>query len=476
MPLTRLHSTSLDRKEKSQNIEPKISESESPIGYGVRTGARTLANIGSRIAGAPGDILSAGVGVGRWLTGGEEGPLPSYSQIQEKLPVSVPTSENIRQFAGDVTGGYTNPQSKSEQFVDDVIGDIASIFIPARAKIPLKGALSTLFSEGTAAKIAGAALPFAGSPTSLKTATKLAVGGNIGSKTIEALGGGPALQSAGRLMGSVLAAIPGTRARLESSIPQLYNGAIDEITHPQFILPQNTVQSNEIIEGLEGLLKKLSREARPNQDIAEKAISQMIEAVKNASVDSGLKTAGKQAQKVIPVKELVKLKQSANEWTGLSSRPRFEGENYLPKNLRPIFGEAGEIFKKPVDRYAKSNPKFGSQWNLAEELFAGFNDLEPATRFLKDNITLKDSLGSNIAKSGIFGGITYGLGLPAALSSLGAAKVTKDILLLRDLIRQSPTAKQAYADVIKHAANENKNAVIKNLTKFDKEAMKFLKS
>jgi hypothetical protein len=476
MPLTRLHSTSLGRKEQSQERMPQqLNQGESPIGYGVRTGARTLTNVGSRIAGLPGDLISAGVGVGRWLTGGEEGPIPSYSQIQNKLPVSVPTSENIRESANKLTGGYTQPQSKSEQFFDDVIGDIASVFIPARAKVPLQSALSTLLSEGNAAKIASAALPFVGKKSSLQTATKLALGGNVAAKGAEVLGANPLIQSGARLMGSVLAAVPGTRTRLEKQIPSLYAGAEAEISHPQFILPSNTAEANPILKSLYSAKEKLSREARPNQEIAEKGLNKIIEALENSAVDSGLKTSAKEAQKVIPMKELVKLKQTANQWIELTSRPRFEGEKYLPKNLRDVFEDVSRKLIDPINEYAKTNPKFAYKWNMAEDLFKGFNALEPATRFLKENITLKDSLGSNVAKSGIFGGITYGLGLPAALGSLAGAKVTKDVLLLKDLVRNSATAKQAYWDIINFAAHRNKPMVIKNLAKFDKEAIKYEK-
>jgi hypothetical protein len=495
MPLVRLHSTALDRKEQSQGIEPNVGQqnslpqitqspahkhrnyeqepSESIIGSAVRGGARTLKTVGSRVGGLAGDVLSAGTGIAQFLTGGEEGPIASYSKIQEKIPFLPPTSDQFSNKVDKLTGGYTASQSKTERFIDDLIGDIASIFIPAKLKVPFQGALSSLLGEGVAAKVASAALPFAGSPTSLKTATKLGVAGGLAAKGTEELGGSPAAQGVARAMGTVLAAIPGTRARLEKSIPNIYQEAINEVSHPTFILPGNTVEANGIIDGLESLLNKLEKQHSPNIDLARQEITGMIKAARKSSVDSGLKSSAGQAQKVIPVQELVKLKQGANQFIELTSRPRFEGEKYLPKNIRPIFGEAGDIFSKPLNKYAQSNPKFGEKWNLAEELFKGFNDLEPATRFLKENITLKDAMGSNAAKAGIFGGTAYGLGLPAALGSLGAAKVTKDFMLMRNLITKSPTAKQAYLDVIKFAANQNRSGVAKSLSKFDHEMQRY---
>jgi hypothetical protein len=46
-------------------------------------------------------------------------------------------------------------------------------------------------------------------------------------------------------------------------------------------------------------------------------------------------------------------------------------------------------------------------------------------------------------------------------------------MLMRNLITKSPTAKQAYLDVIKFAANQNRSGVAKSLSKFDHEMQRY---
>ena len=126
--------------ESPQQEQSGRQQPESTLGFLGRTGARTLARAGESIAGLPGDIASAGLGLANYgisKVTGKPGPIP-------KLP--LPTSEAIREnVTKPLTGNYLEPQSKNEQFYDDIIGDAAVLFSPFKGKVPFaKGVAGAL--------------------------------------------------------------------------------------------------------------------------------------------------------------------------------------------------------------------------------------------------------------------------------------------------------------------------------------------
>jgi len=142
--------------------KPKPSKKSEDKGY-LQAGLRKVARAGEAAGGLPGDILSGAFGLGNYATGGA---VPTYEKIQEKLPLSLPTSTQTRESLKKVTGGYLEPEEGKDSFLDNVVSDLATFLTPA--------------GSGKA-KVGKAALKAAG----IK-----AFGGNIAAKGAEALGAG----------------------------------------------------------------------------------------------------------------------------------------------------------------------------------------------------------------------------------------------------------------------------------------------
>jgi hypothetical protein len=152
---------------------------------GLRTGARALEQIG----GIPGDIASAVLGVGNYLSGGA---IPSYEDVQKKLPTPPTTAQN-REALKKLTKGYLEPQGPVESFIDDVAGDVAGLA--------------------------------AGSSTPLKNVLFKAVTGNAASGLVKSLGGGPTAQAATKLGVMMLGSLPGGKKALIDQKEVLYKEA-----------------------------------------------------------------------------------------------------------------------------------------------------------------------------------------------------------------------------------------------------------
>src|SRR6185369_6976858 len=124
-------------------------------GAALRTGLRTAARIGEAAVGLPGDIAQAALGAANYVSGGA---VPTYGQVQEKLPISLPTSENVKQFQEKATGEYLKPQGENEQTWDDFVGLVTQLAIPISGPAGLAKAGATtkaLQAVPKAAKVAG---------------------------------------------------------------------------------------------------------------------------------------------------------------------------------------------------------------------------------------------------------------------------------------------------------------------------------
>src|SRR6185369_14441991 len=110
-----------------RNQQRTPDSTESLGGAALRTGLRTAARIGEAAVGLPGDIAQAALGAANYVSGGA---VPTYGQVQEKLPISLPTSENVKQFQEKATGEYLKPQGENEQTWDDFVGLVTQLAIP----------------------------------------------------------------------------------------------------------------------------------------------------------------------------------------------------------------------------------------------------------------------------------------------------------------------------------------------------------
>ena len=142
-------------------IKPKRKEAEENVPQPMlRHGARNIANIGSTIAGLPGDIAAVGseyvVNPTKKLLGQETTPWAERDESKY-----LPGSQKIKETLREKTGGYLAPKNTTEQFWDDVVENTALLFTPGAQATrffgTLRGApkLINAFAKGLGAQVVG---------------------------------------------------------------------------------------------------------------------------------------------------------------------------------------------------------------------------------------------------------------------------------------------------------------------------------
>lgn len=120
-------------------------EEPSTLGTDIAKGAiRTGARLFESAAGTPGNILSTGLGalnyVGQAI--GDPHPIPTYEQIQEKLPVSFPTTAQLRGATQNLTGSELEPESPLGEKYDSAVQTVGNLIAGGTNFIPaIKGAI-----------------------------------------------------------------------------------------------------------------------------------------------------------------------------------------------------------------------------------------------------------------------------------------------------------------------------------------------
>lgn len=389
--------------------------------------------------GGAGDLLSAGFGAANYVANKSGiGSVPSYSDIQSKLPLSLPTSEDISNRIDKWTGGYTAPQGGFEEALQDAAGAFGSLFMPAKAAGVLAKGFSKLGASGKSANLATKILlPFSGVQLSSGRAMKLAAAGTLGAKTAEAMGGDPITQTMGRLTATVLAGYPGPRKAFSEAAHNNY-----ELAKKEFGSDKTSIVNLKSEIGK--LEKKFLRENIPYRDEMDDILS-------------GVKTSLAQSKDgKMSVNELIKLKQGLNARFSWSETPKIQGDKgYLPRELRGPLGELIDEVKQPIDRAAVVNPKAGKSYFLADDITRGLNKTEKSTQWLKRYSHLGQHAHS-------FSGIL--LRMAAGLTLGGFEHIAK----IKDFFKAYPPARKYYLNIIDAASKENKAAFIKNLAQLDK--------
>lgn len=111
--------------------------------------ARTASRIGETILGIPGDISSliqSGVFSGlEKLTGY---PIPENA-MEEVKHQRLPTTSELKQFSEKASSGFTSPQSKTEEAIDETVQTLASLLGPMKFRKALGVAIgSNLAKQG----------------------------------------------------------------------------------------------------------------------------------------------------------------------------------------------------------------------------------------------------------------------------------------------------------------------------------------
>lgn len=422
---------------------------ESPLGAIARRAVSGVSRAGEAVAGAPGDILSAGLGVGNYLTGGA---IPSYGQVQEKLPISLPTSENIKEFVDRGSKGYTKAQGSIEESIDNVVGTVASLFLPTKFKIPIVKNLEKVLNPKNAKIASNVLMPFSG--TSWKKALGMGVAGEVGARGAEALGGGGLAQGATKLAFMAAAGTAGTKKALTDRMKEAYDQRDASIAGP--LTKQNTVSSQGVLHKLNNVKNEIGNLPAPEQEKILDITNKLVKGIENVVDNPRIIASHEVLKNSIPVKTLVDAKKSLNDWYHLSTQERVAGEKFLSKDGRRYVDQLYKVVSEPLEQYGLKHPEFGANQALGDDIYRGIAKASQV-KDIFNSTSMSSSLTSLVAKK---------------LFSLGANLGIRQSGEVIQLFRHSPVAKKAYMDALKFAAEGNSLAAIREAAKVDKEAIR----
>jgi hypothetical protein len=451
-----------DMMQARQGRQPRELQDEGIVGQGIRGAVRTAARAGEAVAGGVGDIASAALGLTSWATGGKT---PTYEEIQSYLPMSAPTSSQIKEKLSQITNGYTDPQGGFEDVLDNVISTAASLFGPGKAKA-LVGNLAAKAPKAagainTAAKVA---FPLSGT-NDWRKALKLGAAGEVGAQAAAALGGGPIAQSLGKVGLMTAYGISGTRQALKDTMTAEYDAAkkaggtiIQDASHPG----STSIKADPLLSGVDKLKRGIGTQVGPDKEMINGIITDLEESLKGATETHGIyKTPS------LNINQAVDMKKKLNEWVGLGYSPRVPGEKYLPQSARPEVESLNRLLNKEITEYGLKNPEFGKPYALAEELFKGMNTFDKASEYITDKVATLP----NLAKTGAsLGALQWAVNHPGVVAvGVPGAFAGKMGLELMHLLYKSPKAREVYLRAIENAAKENKAGFMRDLAMLDKE-------
>ena len=427
-----------------KSLTSSSNQDESLLSQAGRFGARTAARVAETAVGAPGDILSAGAALTKYATGGKT---PSYEEIQKKLPVSLPTSQQTKEWISGISGGITDPQGPYEKILDSVIDTAASFIVPGKG-IAAAGKVAGKLA-GTAPKVAKAietgaklAFPFSGTDSWKSALTKGAASEAAGG-IISGLGGGSGSQAVGKIALLTAMGSKGTRKTLDDTMKAAYDASQKAGKESPKITTRQLHKA--VSEMKHGIGTRLGPE----------------KATVNEIVSDAEKVLGKKTP--ITINDLVDVKKKLNEWIGLGYKPKVTGEKYLPKAARTEVQKLNRLVTEGINKYALAHPEFGKPYAIAEELYKGLHAFDNYKNIIKKaHPLLQQGGGASAAIYAIFHPAKAAGVAAAGASGLYAGEFAA-------LLMKSPHARQIYAHALKNAAEGNIQAFAKDASRLDKE-------
>lgn len=425
------------------------TEEESPLGSVVRRGLSAPARAAEAIAGFPGDLASLGLGAANWAT---SGATPTYEDVQKKLPVSLPTSQQLQEATGRATKGYTNPQGKAEETIDNVVGIVAGLWGPSFLKPKLINGLAKILSPKGVKVAATTLMPFSG--TTWQKALKIGAAGEAGSLGAEALGAGPAGQGAAKFAFMTMAGLHGTKGKLKEAQKSAYAARDAVVEGP--LSKKNTMPINSTIKKVKDFIAKTERGAHTDKDIildVAKQVESGLEKSKGLAADVGL-------QERAGVADVLTQKKHINQRYGLATRQYVSGDKYLPESARGELGELGRILEEPLEAYGKKVPEFGMNHAYGNDIQKGLAYEKNAEEFFQGSSMFSTNIGSYVTKV-----------LLKMAGNVGAKKFMEAVHLIKD----SPVAMQYYKEAMIAAAQGATTAATKAAVKLDREIQRIEK-
>ena len=360
-----------DTQDQYSFFKSPVDKSETNILQDIgRAGARAAESVG----GLPGDILSSGLGIGSYATGGS---IPSYEKVQEKLPISLPTSSQLRKGTQRLTGDYLEPKTKLQSFGDDIISDLASYVTPV-------GILGTGIKVGKAAK--------------------LAVGGNIAAQAAKMIGFSEGGQSATKIGFHLLSGFPGTRGKLTKEMNDSY-------TKARASSGNKTIAPTKFYKQLEDTLEKTSGVKTADREFLRDKLIPLAEAINPKS---------------IPIQKLWDEKIKLNQ---LLADPRTPKQALAP--IKRLVGSANETLYS----LGKENPEFVKNFKIGEELHRGMRKSSEINRFFQRNSNIMDQF-KDVDKAKDIWKLLYTVPSAASLKVPGAINKTAEFIFNSPMARK----------------------------------------
>lgn len=391
-----------------------IGQQESALEFIGRTGARSAARGAESILGLPGDVIGGVLGLANAGIGavtGKESPLPSK--------LLVPTSEDIRTYVTKpLTGEYLEPRGSWEKFADDIVGDAATIFMPAKGKIPFGKAVLGAFGRSAV--------------------------GNTSKWAAEEVTGSPLIGGAAKIGSMALAGTFGGRKELGKIKNKSYEDAFSKVP------PKTSFDITPEKNKLDKLLNSIKRGDKPEKDF----LVGRLESINNIA---------KHPDKA-QIREIIDLKQ---DWNKHLSDPK------LSSASRSILGKSVGILNEGIGRYGASNPEFFEPYKIGEELTGALKSTNYFQKMLNKHPYIQESVKNPVVKALFYFGSGAGakeVGLQGALGIGAAALGAKESAKMYQLLFKSPFARRYYKGAIEAALKNDSSALLKNMVGLDKAA------
>lgn len=398
-----------------------VEDQESLGGTLGRGLARTAARVGESVVGLPGDVVAGVAGLGniasQALGGGE---IPLLTAAQQNPFTSRSIKENITE---KLTGDYLKPQGGTEEFLDEVVGDLASMLVPGG--IASKGA--SLTAKGIA-KTGAKALAGATAKAAVTSATDSELAGNIAKFTTLSL-----------------ANTIGGRSALTKQMNQRYEAA-DKSIHANKV-----IRAEGLKKSLDSDIKILNKGVHPEKQ----QILGVLNGVKN--------NFNKQGN--IKVRDVWNLKKDINQYL---KDPKLDSS--VRGSLKKTIGELNGV----LGDYAKTNPEFANNFYPAEEIYSAINKGSTINKALQNNVTFKKAMDKFTPISTIgFGLMHFGGVTPAKIAAGFAAGVgVRELVKMGEFLARSPIARKHYVSLLKAAQAGNGAIAAREIQKLDALAAK----
>lgn len=374
---------------------------ETGIGSALKNIATTGARIGEAIVGLPGDIAQLGTTA---INYGLE-KLGTNPKILPQSPEFLPTSTQLRQLQPE----YLQPKSQGAE----TIGEIAQTL--TRALLPPFGASSLSSIPGILGR---------------------AIIGETGARGIKVLGGGPVAQEIGRVGSFFLSSLYGGKSQATKTMKDAYKNARESIKDK----PLSPSLRNSLKSKNEQFYDKLGRVISEDKKFLRDS-SKSIESILTDARPS--------------VEELWDAKIALNNKIGSLNpkSPEYRLTSQLVNNIN-----------ETLQSYGKENKDFIKNFNLGEEIYKGLQASTSASKFLRENVSLK-----SLFKKPLYKLIAFNLHPGKVAAGATIATGLREATKFHDLLSKSPSARKMMANILKGALEQNSQAVIRNTLGLEKE-------